>query len=152
MKKRFFFIIVTLVLALTLGACTLTTKDVELGASVSFNPEMTEQTQQKVTVEVADKALDTSDLVISYTGLTPEVAEITSEGIITALAPGKAVFEVVVELGEAKKTFVLEVEVLEVKYSVFYELNGGTNNSENPAIYKEGKYYGEFKSTALLPE
>ena len=95
MKKRFFFIIVTLVLALTLGACTLTTKDVELGASVTFNPEMTEQTQQKVTVEVADKALDESKLVVSFLGLTPNVAEISSEGIITAKRPGKAVFEVI---------------------------------------------------------
>ena len=26
------------------------------------------------------------------------------------------------------------------EYNIFYELNGGTNNSENPATYKEGKY------------
>ena len=150
MKKRFFLFIVALVFALTLGACNLEQREVELGASVTFNPEMTEQTSQQVTVEITDKSLDLEDLEVTFLGLTPNVAEVSSEGLITAKRPGKAVFEVLVELGEAKKTFVLEIEVLEVKYSIFYELNGGQNSELNPTGFGEStlpvKLYGATKA------
>ena len=77
MKKRFFLVIVTFVLALVLSACTLTTKDVELGATLAYNHEMVEKTAQKVTVEVTDKALELEEMTVTYTSETPEIAEIS---------------------------------------------------------------------------
>ena len=56
----------TLVFALTLGACNLEQRVVELGAAVSYNEEMTEQTSQQVTVEITDKSLDLEDLEVTF--------------------------------------------------------------------------------------
>ena len=139
MKKRFFLFIVTFVLALVLSACTLSTKDVELGASVSFNHEMAEKTSQKVTVEMTDKAIDTSELVVSYTGLNPEIAEISSEGVIKAHKPGEAEFEVELVLGESSKVIEFKVTVLAIEYYITYELNGGQNSELNPEGFAESE-------------
>ena len=137
MKKRFFLIIVALVFVLTLGACTLTTKDVELGASVSFNHEMVEKTAQQVTVEVTDKSLSLEGLEVTYTGLNPEIAEISSTGLIKAHAPGEAEFKVEIVLGEAKKELEFKVNVLALEYTITYELNGGENSELNPVGFVE---------------
>ena len=131
MKKRFFLFIVAFVLVLTLGACHLESKEVELGVSVSYNKEMVEQTAQQVTVEIsADSNVD--DAVISYTGLNPEVAEISSKGVIKALAPGEAEFKAEVVLGEYSKVIEFKVTVVALEYTISYELNGGENSELNP--------------------
>ena len=131
MKKRFFLIIVTLLFVITLGACNLDNREVEIAASVSFNPEMVEETAQQVKVEVAEQ--DLTNLEITYKGLNPEIAEISSTGLIKAHAPGEAEFEIEIVADEAKKEISFKVIVKALEYTISYELNGGENSELNPA-------------------
>ena len=74
MKKKIFLLFATLVFALVLTACNLTSKDIELAATVTYNPEMAEDTVQLVTVEVTDKSLD----VIFVKSLIPLIFKISA--------------------------------------------------------------------------
>ena len=133
MKRRFFLVIMTLILVLTLGACSLEGKDVELGVSASFQHEMVEGTQQKVEIEVADSTVDLEELVVTWESSSPEIAEVTEEGLVKAKKPGKVTIEVTVVAGEASKELVLEITVVGVVYVIEYELDGGQNSELNPA-------------------
>ena len=137
MKKRIFLIIATLLLVFTLASCNLENREVELAANVSFNPEMVEKTTQQVTVNVDAYEQDLSNLEVTYQGKTPEVATISEEGLIKALVPGKADFEVVLVLGEAKKVIEFSVNVQALQYTITYNLDGGVNSELNPEGFVE---------------
>ena len=133
MKRRFFLIIMTLVLVLTLGACSLESKKVELGVSASFKHEMVEGTSQKVEIEIADSTVDLEELVITWESSNPEIAEVTQDGLVKANKPGQVTIEVNVTTEEASKELALEITVVELVYTIEYELNGGQNSELNPA-------------------
>ena len=137
MKKRIFLIIATLLLVFTLSACNLENREVELAANVSFNHEMVEKTTQQVTVQVESYEQNLKDLQVTYYGKTPEVATISEEGLIKALVPGKADFEVVIEIGEAKKVIEFSVNVQALQYTIKYNLDGGVNSELNPEGFVE---------------
>ena len=140
MKKRLFLFIVALVFAFLLGSCNyLEQKEVELGASVSYKHEMAEKTSQKVTIEITDKSFNGQDFEVSYKELNPEIAEISSEGVIKAHKPGEAEFEVIIVVGEAKKEVEFKVTVLAIEYVINYELNGGQNSELNPEGFAESE-------------
>ena len=133
MKRRFFLIIMTLVLVLTLGACSLEGKEVELGVSASYQNEMVEGSAQQVEIEVADSTLNLEELAITWESSNPEIAEVTKDGLVKANKPGEVTIDVTVVLGEAKKELALEITVVEVVYVIEYELDGGQNSELNPA-------------------
>ncbi|MCM1513895.1 MAG: InlB B-repeat-containing protein [Anaeroplasma bactoclasticum] len=75
---------------------------------------------------------------VTFTSAHPEVATIDEQGVITAVAPGKAllVARVVNPLDESEyRDYTFNVEVIEADFAIYYELNGGTNHADNPAGY-----------------
>lgn len=132
MKRKFFLIIMTLVLVFTLGACSLESKDVELGISASYRSEMVVGSVQKVNVEIADDSLNRDELVITWESSNPEIAEVTDEGYVKAHNFGDVTIKVHAVLGEAKKDLALKITVVELVYNIDYELNGGENSLLNP--------------------
>ena len=137
MKRRFFLIIMTLVLVLTLGACSLEGKEVELGVSASYQNEMVEGSVQQVEIEVADSSVNLEELVITWESSNPEIAEVTENGLVKANKPGEVTVDVTIVAGEAKKELALEITVVEVVYVIEYELDGGQNSELNPVGFGE---------------
>ena len=82
-----------------------------------------EKTQIKETDTLPISALaylsdmSTSKSVITYTSLTPELASVNAEGVITGIAPGTAKIKVSATAGGATLEKIIEVEVLKLNPS-----------------------------------
>lgn len=101
--------------------------------TIAYDAKMLKGATQTVSVNLGE--LNLTEATYSFVALNPEVATISEEGVITAVAVGTAKFEVVVADYEESEKYEIEVQVEESDFAIKYELNGGTNHAENPVGY-----------------
>ena len=101
--------------------------------TIAYNSAMLKGATQTVSVNLGE--LNLSGASYSFVALTHEIATISEEGVITAVAVGTAKFEVVVADYEEAEKYELTVQVEESDFAIKYNLNGGTNHAENPVGY-----------------
>ena len=99
---------------------------------LDYAEKMLKGAEQKVSVSLGNNL---TEATYSFEALTPEVAEVSAEGVIKAVAVGTAKFKLTVADYEESETVEFEVAVEESDFAIKYELNGGTNHAENPVGY-----------------
>ena len=101
--------------------------------TIAYDLAMLKGATQTVSVNLG--SLNLTEAEYSFVALTPEIATISEEGVITAVAVGTAKFEIVVSDYEEEERYPISVTVAESDFAIKYELNGGTNHAENPVGY-----------------
>ncbi len=101
-------------------------------AVLDYQEKMLEGAKQTVSVSLGNNL---TEATYSFKALTPELAEVSAEGVVSALAVGTAKFEVEVTDYEESYKVEFEIVVEEADFAINYVLNGGTNDPENPVGY-----------------
>ena len=99
---------------------------------LNYEAAMLKNASQVVSVSLGNNL---TEATATFEALTPEIAEITPEGKITAVAVGTAKFKVTVADYEESESEEFEVRVDESDFAIKYNLNGGENHAENPLGY-----------------
>ncbi len=108
--------------------------DVSQDVDFQYNKEMYVGTSQLLKYEFAIE----KERKLTFTSLTPDVATIDENGVISALKTGVAKITTKVGSLYDENSFQEYTLIINVKYETFkinYELNGGTNNPSNPNEY-----------------
>ena len=101
-------------------------------AVLDYQAKMLEGAKQTVSVSLGNNL---TEATYSFKALTPELAEVSEEGVVSAIAVGTAKFEV--EVADYEESYKVEFEIVveEADFAINYVLNGGTNDPENPVGY-----------------
>ena len=76
-----------------------------------------------------------TDAKVEFESANADIATVTADGKITAVAPGEATIIAYVVDGEERQPYVLKINVSESDFAIEYVLDGGVNHVDNPAGY-----------------
>ena len=90
--------------------------------------------EHKLVVALAEQDGATAESTVSWRSSNEEVATVSEEGLVVALAAGKTTLIATVSNGDESQEYEYELEVLETDFSIKYNLDGGVNG-ENPETF-----------------
>ena len=131
LKKNIFILISVFLLSFLLISCRKETKT-EIDIKSEFEEVMLMGEEQEIKLDVQILKGKKGNVSIKWKSSNDKVLTVTSEGVVTALMPGKTSVIATIEVNELFEQLKFEIEVKGLEATITYVLDGGTNSSSNP--------------------